>query len=76
MIHSLAVGPLKKAHFYILVKKLSFVKILHQLRCVILNICVNLDTSFQTFMSHWTIFLSHWTFLVILVSVAKDHFFY
>ena len=59
-----------------LVEKLSFMPIFCQLGSVIPNICVNLDMSFQTFMSHWTIFLSHWTFLVILDSVTKDHVFY
>ena len=51
------------------VEKLSFMPISRQLGHVIPNICVNLDASFQTFMSHWT-------FLVILDSVAKDHVFY
>ena len=35
-----------------LVEKLSFIIILCQLGCVIPNICVNLDASFRTFMSH------------------------
>ena len=59
-----------------LVEKMSFMPISHQLGCIIPNIHVNLDASFQTFMSHWTIFLSHCTFLVILDNVAKDHVFY
>ena len=60
----------------ILVEKLFFMTILCQLGSVIPNIRVNLDESFQTFMSHWTIFLSYWTFFVILDSVSKDHVFY
>ena len=59
-----------------LVKKLSFMTILCHFGHAIPNICVNLDASFQTFMSHWNIFLSHWTFLVVLDSITKDHVFY
>ena len=57
-------------------EKLSFMTILCHFGHVIPNIRVNLNASFQTFMSHWTIFLSHWTFLVILDSITKDHVFY
>ena len=65
-----------RVHFLSLVEKLSFMTILCHFGCFVPNIRVNLDPSFLTFMSHWTIFLSHWTFLVILDNVTKDHVIY
>ena len=54
---------------YSIVEKISFMTILCHFGWVISNIRVNLDVSFQTF-------ISHWTFLIILDNVTKDHIFY